>query len=425
VTAPDERLSWRRIGLAIFAPAFLFSIGRGAILASLAPAASEVGAGVALAGLVVAVNLLGELAGSLPSGWLVNRVGEWRSLAIAAAISAVGALICLLAPSPWLLALGSLVSGLAAATFAVARTTFMTVVVSLRARGRAMSALAGANRVGLLVGPFGSAALIGLAGASRAAFVVPLVTAVVVLLMTAVCPDPVASVPTRVTTTSESGSGSVLATLWRRREVLVKVGLGVSILTAIRASRTTIVPLWAVAVGLDGASTALLVGVAAAVDAALFYPGGALMDRFGRLAVVVPALVAFATAHLMLAVSALIDGAPLAWLIVAAMLMAAANGLTSGVVATIGADLSDPAEPAVFLGPWKVTTDLGTAGAPLLISALTAVASLAAAAGVMGGLGVLGAVLLFVQLPRYLHPTRGRESLAAIAGTEAMQGDPE
>jgi hypothetical protein len=68
---------------------------------------------------------------------------------------------------------------------------------------------------------------------------------------------------------------------------------------------------------------------------------------------------------------------------------------------TLGADLTDPRNPAPFLGAWRFTNDVGGAVAPLLIAAITALASLAAASGVMGVLGLVGAVVLRIYVPRY------------------------
>jgi hypothetical protein len=68
---------------------------------------------------------------------------------------------------------------------------------------------------------------------------------------------------------------------------------------------------------------------------------------------------------------------------------------------TLGADLADPGNPAPFLGAWRFTGGIGGAGAPLLLSAVTAIASLAIGAGVLGVLGLLGAGVLARYVPRF------------------------
>jgi MFS family permease len=144
----------------------------------------------------------------------------------------------------------------------------------------------------------------------------------------------------------------------------------------------------------------VIIGIAGAVDFALFYAGGAIMDRFGRLWTAVPLMVGLSAGHLVLALT---HDAPASatWFVAAAMVLALANGLGSGIILTLGADLADKRNPAPFLGAWRFTAGLGAAGAPLTIAAVTAVASLAVAAGVMSVLGLLGAGLLLRYVPRY------------------------
>jgi hypothetical protein len=81
--------------------------------------------------------------------------------------------------------------------------------------------------------------------------------------------------------------------------------------------------------------------------------------------------------------------------------MSLANGIGSGILMTLGADLADRADPAPFLGAWRFTGDAGSAAAPLLISGLTAVVSISLASGVMGVLGLVGAAILLRYVPRY------------------------
>jgi NAD/NADP transhydrogenase beta subunit len=64
---------------------------------------------------------------------------------------------------------------------------------------------------------------------------------------------------------------------------------------------------------------------------------------------------------------------------------------------TTGADMADmvnPNRPAVFLAAWRLVTDVGSAGSPLVISLLTGIASLAWAAAAIGLVGFAGALVL-------------------------------
>mgnify|MGYP002884239025 FL=1 len=99
----------------------------------------------------------------------------------------------------------------------------------------------------------------------------------------------------------------------------------------------------------------------------------------------------------------------MAWFVVLAFTLAVANGLSSGILMTLGSDLADPRQPALFLGAWRFTNDLGGASAPLVIAGVTAAASLPVAAAVIAGVGLVGATVWRFSIPRHVSRTpRGR-----------------
>jgi MFS family permease len=196
-------------------------------------------------------------------------------------------------------------------------------------------------------------------------------------------------------------STGLFRTIAGNRGVLARLGLGAALMSAARASRQVILPLWAVSIGVGDVQTALVIGIAGAIDFALFYTSGQVMDRFGRLAGAVPSLVGLGVGHLMLAFTH-DTGNAVVWFIVAAMVLALANGFGSGLLMTLGADLADQSNPAPFLGAWRFTSNLGGASSPLLISGITAIASLSVAAGVVGGLALAGVFVFVRYVPRYL-----------------------
>ena len=93
---------------------------------------------------------------------------------------------------------------------------------------------------------------------------------------------------------------SLRAVVTSHSRVLRTLGVGALLMAAARASRTAVLPLWADHIGLDAVSASLLFGIGAAVDVALSYPAGRLMDRRGRRGVAVASLLVFAAAHVAL-----------------------------------------------------------------------------------------------------------------------------
>jgi MFS family permease len=413
VTAPaDQPFSIRAVALAAFLPTLLFSIGEGAIIPIIPVVASNLGAGLALAGFIAAMIMVGEVLGDVPSGWVVSRFGERNSMIGAALLCIVGLVICLMSPTTLALAIGVFLIGLATAVFALARHAFMTSYVPLKYRARALSTLGGVFRGGWFVGPFISAGVIQLTGNTHMVFWVHIAACVAAAVVLFIVPDPSATVAKlrgAAVPSLEPGreeakerTEGLFRTIWTNRGVLGRMGMGAALIGGLRSSRTIILPLYAVAIGMSDASTAVVIGLAGAVDFALFYVSGQVMDRFGRMWSAIPSMIGLGVAHLALA---LVTSEP--WFIAVAIFMSLANGVGSGILMTLGADLAPQATPAPFLGAWRFMGDTGQAAAPLWVSAVTAVSSLAAASVSMAVFGLIGAGLLIRWIPRYV-PRRPR-----------------
>jgi len=413
MSTAEQPFRWRTIVLPALLPTLLFSIGEGAILPMIPRVAEGLGATLAIAGLVAAVLMIGELVGNIPSGWLVARIGERPAMIGGALTAMVGAVICLIAPNTIALAFGLLLVGLAAAVFSLARHAFLTSFVPLSHRARALSTLGGTFRLGFLVGPFITAALIELTGMAAYSFWILITACALAVIVLVTLPDPTTTFGAVSTVRLEGRrmrEGEALAAkessgLWRtlvaKRGVLARLGLGAALMGALRSSRQVILPLWAVSIGVSETSTAIIIGIAGGIDFALFYTGGYIMDRFGRLAAALPAMLGLAAGHFVLAVTHDLPS-NVEWFVVAAVVLALANGPGSGILMTLGSDLADKRNPAPFLGAWRFTGGLGGAAAPVLIAAITAASAIAPAAAVMGVLGIIGAGIFTRYVPRYV-----------------------
>ncbi|MDN5772088.1 MAG: MFS transporter, partial [Microlunatus sp.] len=135
------------------------------------------------------------------------------------------------------------------------------------------------------------------------------------------------------------------------------------------------------------------------VDMLLFFPGGMIMDRYGRAFVAVPAMLTLGLGFVLLPLT----HTPLAVGLLAC-LMGLGNGISAGVVLTLGADAAPSVGRPQFLGGWRLCADLGHALGPLAIGGITVIATLGSAAVVMGVVTWLGsgwlARFIPVRLPR-------------------------
>jgi MFS family permease len=397
--------SLRSIALPAYGPTALGSIGTGAVLPVVVLSARALGAEVSVAAFLLSLIWIGQLVSDLPAGALAARIGERNALVVACGVEALGMVGCALAPN--LVVLGASLSllGVASSIFGLARQAYLTDVVPVHLRARALSTLGGVNRIGIFIGPFVGALVVAHWGVS-AAYVVGFVSSSAALLCVLLVRD--------ITSGHDHRQGmprrSVAGVLAEHRHTLMTLGVGVLFIAAARACRIALIPLFAESIGLSAAQTSLVVGIAGAVDMLLFYPAGGVMDRYGRMWVALPSMVILAIGMVLLPFAHSFGS-----LTAAAVVLGLGNGIGAGLVMTLGADAS-PADARVqFLGGWRLMADLGNAAGPAAVSAITIVFPLGAAAVAMGAATLVGAGWLRVWLPRFdpisrRSPPRGRSS---------------
>ncbi len=419
MTTEERAFSFRSVALAAFLPTLLFSVGEGAIIPIIPIAAHNLGASLALAGFIASMIMVGELVGDIPSGWVVSRFGERTSMIWAAILAIGGVIVCLVAPNPLVLTIGIFVVGLATAVFALARHAFMTSYVPVKYRARALSTLGGIFRAGWFVGPLIASVVIQVTGSTQSVFWIFIVSCLGSVIVLIALPDPATMFGAPTMEVGADGisrsegeeeaaerTQGLFRTIWSYRSVLARMGTGIALIAALRSARTVLMPLWAVSIGISESNTALIIGIAGAIDFALFYSSGQIMDRFGRMWSAIPSMVGLGLGFCVLAFTHDLP-TNVGWFIAVSMFLSVANGVGSGILMTLGADLAPKDQPAPFLGAWRFSGDAGSALAPLVVSLLTAVVSIAFASGVMGIVGLAGAVMLSRYIPRYV-PKRGR-----------------
>ena len=396
-----ESFSLRQIAVPAFGPSFLFALGEGAILPVVALTVRQLGGSVALAALMVTLIGIGSLVTNIPASLITARWGERWAIVGAALWGALGMALCVLVSALWAFAVGVFMVGMAASVFGLARQSYLTEAVPFHFRARALSTLGGVMRIGLFVGPFLAAAAIhavGIAGAYWAGVGALVVAAVVAARMPdlpehAAEPGVAGAMPARSTLRSV-GAGHA--------RIFLTLGVGALLVSAVRASRQAVIPLWAESIGLDAATTSLLYGLASGIDMLVFYPAGKVMDKQGRAWVAVPSMLIMGIA---LTLTPFTHGA--VSLLLVSLLIGFGNGIGSGMIMTLGADTSPSVGRAHFLGLWRLMADMGSTGGPALLSAVTAMVSLAAGIWCTGALGFAAAAVLWYWIPRTpRHPAR-------------------
>ncbi|NLD54678.1 MAG: MFS transporter [Burkholderiaceae bacterium] len=390
-SAPDN-FDLRRLALPAFGPSLMFGLCEGAILPVLALSARALGASSAVAGLIVALVGLGSLLANLPAAQLTTRFGERRAMIGASVFALLALLLCIAARSVWLFGLAVFMVGLARAVFMLARQTFLIEVAPLHLRARAMSTLGGVHRIGMFVGPFlgaGFIHLFGLSGAYWAAVLVMAVTGALSLLVPDLGP--------RTQAAAGTAARPVLASTLLREHArsFLTLGIACALVAGIRACRQVVIPLWALHIGLDAATTSLIYGIMGAVDMLLFYPAGKVMDLHGRRAITLPSMLIMGVSLLFVPFTT-----GFASLLAVSIVLGVGNGIGSGIILTTAADASPEVGRTQFIGVWRIITDLGGGGGPVLFSAITAVLSLAWGIVGVGATGFVAAWMFWRWMPR-------------------------
>ncbi|MFE8884487.1 MFS transporter [Pseudarthrobacter enclensis] len=401
MTSPDDSqpFSLRGIAVAAFGPTLLFGLGQGAILPVVALTARDLGASVPLAALIVTLMGLGSWFFNLPASLVTLRFGERWSIvgaAVAAGLALAAAGLSSLAPNGlWLLAVAMAVVGMSGSVFGLARQKYLTEAVPVEFRARALSTLGGVNRIGVFIGPFLGAAVMQFGG-TNGAYWVGVVAMAAAALLSLTIPDLAAP------DASDGGAAGPQPTLRSvaasHAGVFLSVGIGILLLSALRSSRQVVIPLWADHLGMDATSASLIYGLSGAIDMLVFYPAGKLMDRKGRQFVAVPSTLLMGAALVLIPLTGSFTG-----LLLAALLIGFGNGISSGLVMTLGADFSPDRGRGQFLGLWRFMADAGSTGGPVLLSAVTAAASLGAGISATGVLGFAAAAVFAVVIPRLKH----------------------
>ena len=377
----------------MFTPSLLFGIAEGGLLPIIPASAQAMGASLPTAGIILGLVMIGTLFADLPAARLINILGERKAMMSAAAVASVGTLIAAFATSLWVLGLGVFILGASVAVFGLARHSYLTEIVPYSHRARALSILGGVFRAGHFIGPLIGAALIVLIGLQAVYWNAVVFCALASLILLFIKPDRMPDTPATV-------PGGTWKVAKRESKKLATLGVTSAIIGGLRTARLVGLPLWALSIGLPPATIALYMGIAGALDLALSYTSGQIMDRFGRRWSALPTLLGLSLTFSLLTVAT--DETTF---LAVALLMSLANGVGSGIILVIGADLAPKGERNEFLASYRLLVDSGVAAAPLVISGVTALVGLSFAMFTVSGLGIVGALMAYRYLPRRAKPS--------------------
>lgn len=410
----------RSLAPSIYIPTLLQFIGVAALMPVITLLALELGFATAQAASLTVVFGLAAFLGPIPAGRLIGRIGA------RAALVATGLLLVIASMAGYAVLTPALADDVEAG--AGARTMLIGVLVMMAAcsqvwmlgrqsflgsalppsmRARGMTMFGGMIRVGQVIGPLAGAVVLA-AGSLTGVFVLNAAMTLAATVMVAVFlpAGEVRAAPVRRHHREHVGRSPARIRL--TRAVLARmliVGLGIMPVMIARVNNPVIIPLLGAGLGLDAFWISIVFGISAVVDIALVVPAGVLMDRYGRAAVAVPCATIMGLGYLALALAT--GGAAghgftpaLLALLLPAMVIALGNGLGSGIVMTLGIDVSPVHGRTRYLSWWNTLVGAGRLVAPLLVAGIVVVAPVGAASATIGVLCLGGAAHLGRVLPR-------------------------
>ena len=365
----------------------MLSVGQGILIPVLPGyAKEEMAATVALVGVVVAARYLGTMIFDVPAGILVTRFGMRRTMISGVVLFGLAAVWAGLSPNLTSLLAARILAGISFALWSISRHSYIATTVPMDVRGRALSLFGGISRIATILGPlFGGllAEFVGIRVPFYAQGGVALLTLVMIIATTRNMVEPAQS-GARHNVFRELGG-----VVTRHRRNFATAGVAAIMLQFVRAGREFLIPVWGGEIGLGKDLIGYIAAASFAIDSMLFPFVGYSMDRWGRKSTGIPAFIVLALALVLIPTTGSFGG-----LLAVGLLAGLGNGLSSGFVLIMGTDLAPRDNPGEFLGVWRLISDTGGAGGPIVIGGIAQVVTLGVASVATAGVGVFGALML-------------------------------
>lgn len=365
-------------------------------------------------GLAIAIYGLARFLINVPAGQLADRIGRRGALAVGGLVTAIGNVLCAVAPSflPFLAA--RFVAGAGAALVLTASQIVLADISTPARRGRIMAIYSGvfafavgagpypggllAERLGLAA-PFYAYAALGTAAAAVAWLRVPETRGLRQGSATTHS-VPALSFGAQMRLLSAQ-TGFLLVSLISFGAFFARTGALFNLIPLLGEERLRLAP----------DQIGLGLGMISVIGLGLAYPSGALADRFGRKGVIVPATLLTGCSLFLFTLASSYSG-----FLLACALWAVASGLSSAAPAAYAADIAPPGMNAAAMGAYRSLSDSGYVAGPLLLGLAADTIGINHALLATAAL-LVTIVLLFARFAPETHRAHGGAVIAEASPT--------
>jgi MFS family permease len=393
--------------LAVYLPTALLAVAQGVLLLTLPLYAADLGVGYMMISIITSAAAMGTLVTDVPAGVVLHRIGLRRSMLIGCALVVLGTISLTLDLTPGLIVTLRIIAGVGTALWSLSRHSFIAQTIPVARRGSAIALFGGINRIGLFGGPL-VGGIIATAFGMNASFLVAGFLGIVGWIAAAVFIPRDTHGDVRHRGGSSARWAVVRHTMRTNAADISAAGVAQVFGQVIRQGRQLLIPLiGAQQLGLNAAEIGTVLTVAALLAMARFMPAGFIMDRFGRKFTSVPS---FAIMAMGIGLVPFAEG--FAMLMGASVLIGLGNGLGSGSMMTLGADLAPPEATGEFLGIWRLIGDIGMVTGPLMVGAIAGALSLNGSAFALMAAGFVASLILafLVKETRIAPEPEGEEA---------------
>ena len=380
--------------LPVYLPTFILSFGQGILLPILPVFAKSFGVSYAWIGWALAGASMGTLVGDLPAGMLMRKMGRKTVMVAGVTLVSLSVLALFFSQSIYQVVLYRFLAGFGNALWNISRLAYLADATRSHQRGRAIALYGGTNRIGSFLGPGIGGALAG-HFTLKTPFLFYAGLAGIGIITSILFVENTSSGANNVRT----ARGHLFAVVKAQFRPLLTAGSGQLCAQTVRTGRNIILPLYGPDIlGLDIQTIGWIMSAASFVDMSLFYPAGLIMDRLGRKYASVPS---FTIQAIGVGLIPFTEG--FLGLLLAAMLIGLGNGLSSGAMMTLGADLAPKDATGEFLAAWRLVGDGGHMGAPVAVGQIADILGLTPATLVIASSGVLASTIFAFLVPETLQ----------------------
>jgi MFS family permease len=391
--------------LSTYLPALVLALGIGIALPAIPTLAKSYNVGFGMASAVITAFLVGQLVGTIPTGWLIDRFGRRKVMIAGPLLTSAMAFLVLTSTSFPQLVIYRFIDGFASQMWLLGRIAVISERGRPNQRGRQVSWMFGMDSLGRLTGPL-VGGIIAANWGPRAPFAaygfLALLTVIPVLIYVTDSPAHLAR---------RRGEGESRPRVSIRELIMPRMAFFAVALFASIARGPLFADLFhlyaAFTYNLSARSIGFLATGASSLTLPASFLSGYLLDRFGRRQTMIPGYIWVTVAMVGIAATAYFH-LSLWWYVAAFLFTVASNALTGGSIQTLGTDVAPPEARGMFLGLWNFTGRTGTALSPI------AFAYIADQAGYpISFLVIAAAALVVALLLIYTIPNTGRVDVTA------------